>query len=319
MSASHQQWLRKSSLVISGTNESLDLSEMHFRFRTTEMNEEAPNTLSVRVYNLSQDTVKKITNQTPVEYTLVELKAGYQDNDSYGTIFTGTIKQYRKGRESATDTYLDILAAEDDIAYNFGVVSDQVIAGTPISEIVSRTAKGMGLEVGYIPPISGGTLPRGKVLWGMGRVIARNLANTQGFGWTIKAGKLQMVPLNSYLPGEIVVLNSATGMIGIPEQTNEGVRVRCLLNPRLYIGGQMQIDNESINKTVQGGSKSLVVGQLPYDQWAGVSMPADVTADGFYMMYVIEHSGDTRGTDWYSDVIGLAMSERNGTVNPYGS
>jgi hypothetical protein len=37
------------------------------------------------------------------------------------------------------------------------------------------------------------------------------------------------------------------------------------------------------------------------------------------MMYVIEHTGDTRGNEWYSDIIGLAMSSKEGTVSAYES
>jgi len=318
MSSSQKQWMRKASLVLSGETTALDLSEMHFRFNITQSNEETPNTAVIRVYNLSETTVKRITNRSPVEFSLVELKAGYQ-NGAFGTLFAGTMKQYRRGRENATDTYFDILAAANDIEYNFGTVSQSVPAGATKADIIARTAQDMGVGVGYIPPTSGGTLPRGKVLWGMGRVVFRNLANSERFGWSVQNGKLQMIPLNSYLPGEVVVLNSATGMVGIPEQTNEGIRVRCLINPKLYIGGRMQIDNDSINKISQAGAGALPVGQLPYDQWAGLSMPADISSDGYYMMYVIEHTGDTRGNEWYSDIIGLAMSSKEGTVSAYES
>ena len=315
---SSQQWIRKASLTVVGPESLLDLSDMHFRFHITQSNEESPNTASIRVYNLSADTVKRLTSRTPVEYKFVELKAGYKDS-SFGTLFAGTIKQYRRGKENATDTYLDILAASDDVEYNFGVVNQSTPAGTSTRDIIARAAKDAGLAVGYVPPTSGGTLPRGKVLFGMGRVIFRNLANSQKMGWSIQNGKIQMIPLDSYLPGEVIVLNSATGMVGIPEQTNEGIHVRCLIKPRLYIGGRMQIDNASVNQISQAGDKGLPIGQQPYDLRAGLTLPADITRDGYYMMYVIEHSGDTRGTEWYSDIIGLAMSKKDGTVNPYGS
>lgn len=311
-----QQWLRKASLIVSGETTAIDLSDMHFRFHVMQSNEEQPNNASIRIYNLSDDTVKRITNRTPVEFSAVELKAGYQDGN-FGTVFAGSIKQYRRGRESATDTYFDILAASNDVEYNFGTVSDSVIAGSSYEEVVKRASSGMGLSsTPIVPPaFSGARITRGKVLWGMGRVIARNLANSQKAGWSIQNGKMTIIPLNSYLPGEIIVLNSNTGMIGIPEQTNEGISARCLLNPRIYIGGRMHIDNDSINKTgAGGGALALPIGQLAYDQRAQAQMPADISRDGFYMMYVIEHTGDTRGTEWYSDIIGLAMDSENGQV-----
>lgn len=314
MTTSDRQWMRQASLKVVGPTKTLDLSEMHFKFLISQSSEENPNTASIRIYNLSSDTVKSITGNTPVEFTLVELKAGYI-NSGAGTIFAGTIKQFRRGRENATDTYLDILAAADDIEYNFGTVNASITKDTPKRAILDEVIKEAGLKPGYIPPGTGGTLPRGKVLWGMGRTIFRNFAASEQWGWSIQNGKLEMIPLDSYKPGDIVELNSATGMIGIPEQTDAGIRVRCLLNPKLYIGGRVHIDNASINQTSQAGENDLPVGQIPYDQWAGVTLPADVSSDGYYMTYVIEHRGDTRGREWYSDIIGLALSSKEGKVS----
>lgn len=314
-----KQWMRQTSLKIAGLKQALDLSAMHFRFSTTASHYEAPNTLAVRVYNLSDETIKAITKKDPVEYTLVELKAGYQGN-LFGTIFAGQIKQYRFGKENNTDRYLDILAAESDAEYNDAWLAETAPAGTPRHEVLSRIAAGMGLETDQIGNTNiGGAYSanaRGKVMWGLGRVQARNLANTMGCGWSMQKGKLVMLPLDSYLPGEIVVLNSTTGMIGIPEQQEDGIHVRCLLNPKLAIGRRIQIDNTSINQTVQGGalSQNSGIGQFIYNAHNAMVTYADVTNDGYYMMYSIEHRGDTRGTEWYSDIVALAMDKKDGKV-----
>lgn len=315
------QWMRKSSLVIgNGSGPGLDLSEFHFKFKITQSNEESPNTATIRVYNLSADTVKAITGKKDgVEYTRVILQGGYV-NAAFGVIFDGTIIQFRKGRENATDTYLDILGAAGDIEYNFGMVKATLAAGASAKQVIATVAQQMGLPIGVTPPVSGGTLPRGKVLWGMGRNHLRNAANSRNWSWSIQDGKVQMIPLDSYLPGEAVVMNSSTGMIGLPEQTDEGVKVRCLLNPKLSIGGLVQIDNKSINQTQAQPSNAIPggVGQLPYNQWIAVQLLADVTSDGFYFVYVVEHTGDTRGRDWYSDLICLAVDRSSNSVQPYG-
>jgi len=314
-------WLRKSSLVVADDKQNgLDLSEMHFKFHITQSNEESPNTAVIRVYNLSAKTVKEITSKNDgVEYTRVVLQAGYQ-NSSFGVIFDGTIKQFRKGRENALDTYLDILAAAGDPEYNFGAVKATLGAGATPQAVIKAAAAQMGLPVGYLPPVFGGTLPRGKVLWGMARNHLRNAANSQGWSWSIQDGKVQMIPLDSYLPGEAVVLTSGTGMIGLPEQTDDGIKVRSLLNPKLSIGALIKIDNASINQTLAQPSNAIPdgVGQLPYNQWAGLQMLADVSSDGFYFLYVVEHVGDSRGNDWYSDMIGLVLDKSSNTIAAYG-
>lgn len=314
-------WIRKSSLVVADSQQDgLDLSDMHFKFHITQSNEESPNTAVIRVYNLSAETVKTIISKNNgVEYTRIILQAGYV-NSSFGTIFDGTIKQFRRGRENSKDTYLDILAASGDPEYNFGMVQATLGAGSTTKDTIKAVAFQMGLPIGYLPPVFGGVLPRGKVLWGMGRNHLRNAANSQGWSWSIQDGKVQMVPLDSYLPGEAVVLTSGTGMIGLPEQTDDGIKVRSLLNPKLKIGGLVKIDNTSINQTLAQPSNAIPggIGQLPYNQWAGLQLLADVSSDGFYFLYVVEHTGDSRGDEWYSDMIGLVLDKSSDTVATYG-
>jgi hypothetical protein len=314
---------RKATLVVVGGEKGLDLSQLHFTFNVNSSNEESPNTAEIRVFNLSMQTINKIIGKEGgVEYSRVVLNAGYQ-NAAFGVIFDGTIKQFRQGRLNATDTYLDILAASNDEEYNFGVVSATIQNATP-SKIVKEVGKQMGLGVGYIPPNTGGILPRGKVLWGMGRAMIRSVAATQQWSWSLQDGKIQMVPLDSYLPGEAVVLNRDTGMIGIPEQTDQGIKVRSLLNPKLNIAGRLQINNADINKTLAQNSQALrnesgaEIGQLPYNQRAGLQLLANVSNDGLYFIYVVEHQGDTRGGPWYSDIVCLAIDASSKTVEPYG-
>lgn len=312
---------RKGSLIVAAGTDGLDLSQMHFRFKVTNSDNETPNTATIRVYNLSEDTVRKITGRMPVEFTRVVLQAGYE-NGPFGVVFDGTIKQFRKGKENATDKYLDILAAVGDPEYNFGVCSATVAAGSTPQERVKIVAESMGLAVGQVPGLSfGGVLPRGKVLWGMGRSLIRCEAATRGATWSIQDGKVDVVALDGYLPGEAVVLNSRSGLVGIPEQTEQGIKVRCLLNPKLRIAGLIQIDNASINQTSQAdlrasgfATRNLQVGQIPFDKYAGVQMIADVSSDGFYRLYVVEYVGDTRGQDWYADCIGLAVDSSTGRV-----
>lgn len=317
-----QQFGRRATLIVGADTEGLDLSDFHFKFRVTASDEEAPNAAAIRVYNLSRDTVRKITGKAPVEFTRVVLQAGYADAQ-FGVIFDGTIKQFRTGRENATTTYLEILAAAGDPEYNFAVCNATLAAGSSAQERADVVAAAMGLGAPTITPnalaATGGTLPRGKVLWGMGRLQMRCLAASVGSTWSIQNGKIEVIPLTGYLPGEAVVLTSQTGMVGIPEQTDQGVRVRCLLNPKLRIGGLVKIDNASINQTNAAPSAALPGGaQQQFNSRTGIQFLADVSNDGDYRVYVVEYSGDTRGQEWYSELICLAVDKSTGTVKAYG-
>jgi hypothetical protein len=319
-----EQFGRKAALIVSGSNgDGLDLSELRFTFTIRQSDEESPNTAVIRVYNLADETVRKISG----EFTHVTIQAGYES--SYGVIFNGTIKQFYKGRENARDSFLEIRAGTGDIEYNFGLTQQTLASNsTAAREVADAIAANMGLKIGYFPSDAelgylAGIKPRGKVLFGHGRIAMRNLAASLGSTWHIdNDGKVNVIPLRGYMPGEVVELNSFTGMVGVPEQTDQGVRVRCLLNPKLKIGRLVKINNGEINQLLQAdlradGSfvdRNLPQGQLPFDRRAGLQMPADVAADGYYRLYVVEFSGDTRGQDWYSEIICLAVDKSSNTV-----
>jgi hypothetical protein len=297
------QWLRRCELILVEGDKALDLSEFRVKFMCSSQDEESPNNATIRVYNLAQDTL----NQIRGEYSTVVLQAGYGDN--FGVIFTGTIRQYRIGREGNTDTYLDILAADGDIAYNFAVVNQTMKSGSTVGERIAVAVAEMskhGVKAGsYVFPSTGGILPRGKVLFGMARSIIRSQCQTVGASWSINGGQVVITALNGYQPGEAVVLTRDTGLIGRPEQTAGGIMCKCLLNPKISAGSLVKIDNDSINKTLaykDGGYLGA------FNKWSNAPLNiASLSTDGLYRVYVADYEGDTRGTAFYSNLTLLSI------------
>lgn len=292
---SQLQYLRKATLIVAGGDgKGLDLSPLRFSFKTKKSDAQTPNTAEIRVYNLAPETAKQIRE----EFKTITLQAGYESN--YGIIFTGNIKQVRFGRESGTDTYIDIAAGDGDDAYNFAVVNTTLAAGAKQGDQVKAAAGSMtdkGVTTGYVADTGEQALPRGKVMYGMARDYLRQSAEASSTSWSIQDGKLQLVSLTGTLPDQAIALNSKSGLVGTPEQTNDGIKARCLLNPLLKIGGKVQIDE-----------KDVAEAKLPdTGKDAAANKPASITSDGIYRVLTIEHSGDTRGNDWYSDIVCLTV------------
>lgn len=298
------QYLRKASLIVGGPDgDALDLSELRFRFSIRRGDFQTPNSADIRIYNVSDKTADRIRQTLPQpEFTRIVVQGGYEGN--FGILFDGEIKQVRRGRESPTDTYIDITAADGDSAYNFAVMSVPLAAGSTPDDHVSAVLRGIaehGITKGYIPELPGNKSIRGEVLYGMARDVMRELAMNTGTAWSIQDGKLQMVPETAYIEGEIPVITSATGMIGLPEQTQNGINVRVLLNPNIKIGQAIKLDNKSI----QGYRFGLGVNQQLSNEKS--SLIAKTDSDGLYYVMVANHSGDTRGEVWYSDIQCLAV------------
>lgn len=314
---SERQYLRECKLLVSDNKQNaLDLSQLRIKFSVKRSDTMTPNAADIRVYNVEKQTALYLYTQLNpsrgkdgllINKGKVTLQAGYTSN--FGVIFQGNIKQILIGRESATDTYVDIIAGDGDSAYNFAVVNTTLAAGSTQNDQVKASAASMaphGVTEGHIGIMPINQLPRGKVMYGNARNYLRDVATTTQKTWSIQDGKITFVPITSYLPGERVILNSKTGLIGSPQQTNTGVNVKCLINPLIRVGGLIDIDEASVEEF----KLNLNVPGSPSNN------PSPLTADGSYYVMVIEYSGDTRGVDWYCTMV--CMFEKP-SANPLNS
>jgi hypothetical protein len=286
-------YLRACSLVVGGDGQGLELGELRVAFKIKHADSETPNAGDFRIYNLSERTMTRIK-----EFSSIVLQAGYVGSGA-GLIFGGNIRQARRGREG-TETYLDILASDGDKAYNYAVVNSTLAAGASQADQVDRAAgalAGHGVTRGHVPDLGGVRLPRGKAMYGMARKYLRDAASTTGTSWSIQNGQLQMVPVQGYLPGTAVRLTAQTGLVGQPEQTNEGIKIRALINPRFRVGGRIQLDNASIKKY----RTDL--------KFSAANLTTRLDEDGLYRILAIDWSGDTHGQDWYADLICVGIDD----------
>jgi hypothetical protein len=313
------QFLRYSSLTVSSSdatnNSILALSSsdlpaqagsatsgggLRFKFEVRASDVATPNTMSVRIYNLADSTRQTILS----EYDRVTLTAGYQ-NGNKGIIFSGDIKRYGFGRERNVDSYLQIDAGDGDKPYTSASIAQSFPNTTSDSDLLKAYAAASNLPIatgadGFLE--AGGTRvnPRGQVSFGLTRGFIDELAASSGARWSIQNGALTLVPNTGYLPGQIVEVNTATGMIGTPEATEQGVVVRCYLNPLIHIGRLIRISASDINRY-------KVLNPINYPSVGSSFYPATVTAEGTYRVLVVTHQGDTRGNDWISELTCLAV------------
>ena len=297
-----RQWLRAYSLAVADSNgQGRELNQLRIVFSTKKGDNETPNSAVIQVYNLADVTITTIEK----EFSRVVLQAGYQGN--IGTIFDGNIKDTRLLKGNGTDRVFEILAADGDKAYNWSVVNTTLAAGSLPGDRLKACQTAMeekGVTQGFVPDMGGNPLPRGKVMYGATRNFVRQEANNNDMAWSVQDGKMQLVPKSEYLPDEAVVLTSATGLIGSPEQTKDGIKVQCLINPRLKIAGRIKLDNKSIQKA-QGEVKA---GKGTDDK------PVAMDADGFYRILSVEHSGDTHATDWYCNLVCVGIDDTSKTT-----
>ncbi|AHG21257.1 bacteriophage protein [Chania multitudinisentens RB-25] len=300
-----ENWVRKCSLVmVDEKGNGLDLSSFKFTFSITWQDTKYPKEAVFKIYNLSSDVANKITRG---EFAKIQLLAGYQDNA--GLIFSGEINFSIDGRDNETDTFVTIQASENDKAFCYATVNTTLAAGyskTDIFQALLKAVKNFGVTVGLIPELDDVKMPRGKPIYGMHRDEMDRLALQNKATWQYVNNTIQMRPDNTHSAGTIV-LNNRTGLIGMPQQTIDGgINLRCLINPNIIINSLVRLDNSSVYNTTSpiDNANPAKTAKKP------VKVPSSILSkDGDYKVINLSYHGDTRGNEWYMDLVCVAKGK----------
>ncbi|MGH1571388.1 phage protein [Methylobacterium sp. P31] len=291
-----QQYLRACKATVNGVT--VDGESFKIRFDTHQALAGTPHHINLYIYNLAPSTIAQMRK----EKGKVEVYAGYIENP--GLIFQGEAIQIRNGRESITNTYVHVLATSSENGRNYATVNKALAAGHTFKDRVDLATQSLaeyGVTVGFIDDLGSRKFPRNFVFSGMTHDLLRETCEAVGATWHIQGNRFYLLKRDTTLPGSVVVLNSDTGMVGLPEQTLDGVIVRCLLNPRIYPGTKLQINESSIQraafspsteKSAQANNELLKDGAI-----------LGLAADGVYKAWRVEHVGDTRGQPWYTEIV----------------
>lgn len=217
------------------------------------------NEATVKITNMAKDARDYIlTNSTPFNLLRIRKKiyveAGRVSTGYFrvfeGDIWTATISQ-------PPDIMLTMTCKTNQ--WDKGVIVATSYAGqVPAHTIAAGVASSLGLDLDYqADPINisnynhtGSTIKQVDKLGDMGRVNAY-----------VDDNKLVVKNFNKPLKNVNHVLSMETGMIGIPELTEQGFKATCLLNPNIRLGGNLTVKS-TLNPAA---SASFCVFKLTYE------------------------------------------------------
>jgi hypothetical protein len=289
---------------LSGNN-ALDVSDLHCRFSIVKSALPPFPMTSVTIFNLNAETENAIINES---YRIV-VEGGYVGS-RYGLLTDANIIQVIRSKEDGTSYRLDLIAMDSDVFANYGVAAFTLLRGQNKRAVIERVASTASVptQLGNISPnLSDTQYPRGRVVFGLGRDILRQLAQSESAHYYQEDGRVNIVRADDLPTDEIIDLTPSTGLIGTPSQQDYGVNIQMLLEPRLKIGTMVHVDN------------SLVRNQ----QYETEQVPYSLDKDGLYKIAKFTHSGDSRGVPWYSEVVGISQAGKlpsmisSGLQNPF--
>jgi len=277
-------------LVSTDEGEGLDVSQLRCTFNVEKSMAETPNYSEITIYNLSPQTENIIIKAG----NRVVLEAGYE-SEQYGLIFDGDIIQPLRDKEDGVTYKLTLVSQDGDKFLNNGVVNASFSAGqTPRSISNELTSKATNpIEVHTISDkLEDKALARGKVVFGLARDYLHQIAKSEQAAFYVNDGKVNIVKAPDLPTGKIIDLSPTSGLIGTPEQTEDGVKAKCLLNPLLNLNSFVHIDN----------------GYVRQQKATRDSQAKQIDQDGVYRIIKITHTGDTRNDSWYSEFVGISQA-----------
>lgn len=308
-----QQYLRTVSVEIEGGKTFTYRGDenggqgLRITFETTQKDASTPNVARIGIFNLKDSSTQ------PAFYVgkTVTLSAGYVGSSIY-VLFKGQILQARNLRADVTDKVLAILATDGSEPRNYAVVNKTLSAGhTHYDRAMAcfEPMKALGITLGYIDKdaLSKVKFLRGAALFGSAKDWLRQTSTATRTSWSIQNGKLQILANDKALPGGEIVLNSRTGLVGLPVQTIQGIEGAALLNGQIVPGRVVRIDQKSIQQAEFDPSITGAPNNAQLQQFG-------LSTDGRYKIFYVGHLGDTRGEPFFTNFIGVAMSA--GSISP---
>lgn len=344
-----KNWMRHFELQLLDDNgKGISLSDLKVTFKIGKMTNSIFNGSvgDFKVYNLSPDTQNLIMGK---EFKRIRVIAGYKGDrdaegnypdENIGLIFNGDIRFTISGKNNITsekdkntDSWIQIQCLDSWEGHLNASVKTTVAAGWKYGDILGLGMESLGfygITAGSVGQLPDTVFPRGRVIYKSTNVLMNDITQKCDAHWWYENNQVNIVPRTKYIQ-KAVVLNADTGLIGMPQQKMDaGINVRCLINPNIKLGGLVRIDQESVYRVAlsndqiagkQNAGERLreteTNGNLYIDGIAG-SQKASINTDGDYIVGSIDYIGDTRGQNWYMDLLCQAKGSAD-LLNEKGS
>lgn len=269
-------------------------------FSIEESASQSPWYADIAIWNLAGDTKADILDQCNIDGTSVQVEAGYQKG-KYATIYQGKIFQPLFDRLNATDHVLTLHCIDglDVMIGNF--CSFTLSKGWNYVQLIKEMARASGITIAtdertgkekISDKIDPNTHDRARSTATEPQYLMRDIARKNNALFWVKRSQLHVAKLEDDGDRPPVVLSSKSGLIGTPQQMTNGVQFQTLLDPDLCIDSPLRMVK----------IENAYIAQMKIRQ--GMN-PSPLDKDGLYKVIRVVHRGDTRGTDWYTEVTGM--------------
>ena len=255
------------------TQTAMVIEELRVKFHVVKTLRPEPNTGSVEVYNLSDNSRRQLQGKGARCW----LEAGYKT--TVAQIFVGDVR-YIEHKRDGCDWVTKLELGDGERAYKHGRVNASFKAGTRRADILKMLANQSGLDLGNVQAAYADLQTQevsGFVAFNSAGEALTKALGAWGLEWSIQSGAIQILPKKGYVPAPAIQLDDSHGLIGAPESGSP-----------LHKGGPHTLK-----------FKSLLQAQIVPGKRIALQSMAQA---GVFVAQKVEHDGDTMGGSWETTV-----------------
>jgi len=263
-------YLRDAMVVIGG----LELRDLYIKFAIRWEADATAAAGDIEIYNLGDTTEARIHRRGE----RVQLYAGYRDA-GLEQIAHGEVRRVER-RRSGTER-VTLIRFGGSVATVTAAVFAQTYEGpvslrTVIADVVATME---GVDVGDVSAIPADAMVRGRSFASASSTALTGLLLPHDLTWYEEDGAISVMARGESVVGASasLVIGERSGMVGTPTVTDDGVRVRVLLDHRVRLNTRFRLESVAVE-------------------------------DGDYQVVSYEHQGDNRGGGWYTDIEGRPVA-----------
>ena len=229
------------------------------------------NKATVEMYNLSMDAMRDMTTLSfrPLQSkkNLIVVFAG-DETEGMSQCFAGEIQTAYADFSGAPTIKMHIEAAAGSYPSLKASPPIAVKGSQSAASLIEQFAK----ESGYSFQNNGVTSSvKNAVLNGDPVTKMRTVANMVGCELIVDDNQVKIQPYDKGLDqGNAVLMDKDSGMLGYPTFTSEGIKLRCLYNPDLQLGGMVDVKT-----VVPGAEGTWKITKLSHSLVANSNAPGD--------------------------------------------
>ena len=217
------------------------IENLRVSFSCGKTKSKEPNKAELQIYNLSPDSIPFFSTKGYI----TRISAGYGEIPYL--LFVGDVHRAETAYRG-TDSITQVQLRDGGIAYSSSraaMTYKKDMLGRDIIRSLAKQA-GLGVDVSQIGSLQDKRY-KGFAASGPWRESVQNLADSMGMDFSIQDGKLELTTKDKPRSKQAFYLHKDNGLIGSPQKTKQGTKLRSLLNPAIRTRSLLQVESRSVS------------------------------------------------------------------------